>query len=89
MVNGLALRLGRPDQARLITRPGKGMAGAAYSGGGPVAVGLKDAPGPGRGSTVGARGSIEFTTGVLSSAMLGGIVVGLGIFYIWTRGHQA
>lgn len=84
MQNTLALRLGRADQAR---SRGRGMSGASYGDGAP-AVGLKDAPGPGKGNTIGARGSIEFTTGALSATMLAGIVVGLGAFYIWTRGHQ-
>lgn len=85
MQNTLAIRLGRADQARST---GRGMSGAAYGGSKVAAVGLKDAPGPGKGQTIGARGSVEFTTGALSATMLAGLVIGLGAFYIWTRGHQ-
>lgn len=86
--NSVAMRINRPDLARSVKPKGKGMAGASY-GGQVAAVGLKDAPGPGTGQTIGARGSIEFTTGALSATMLAGIVIGLGAFYFWTRGHQS
>lgn len=36
-----------------------------------------------------ATGSFSLDTGTLSSAMLGGIVIGLFAWYVWTRSAQA
>lgn len=48
-------------------------------------------PEPGRGNTaaIGASGRLELSTGTISVGMLAAIVVGLGLFYVWTRGGQA
>lgn len=43
----------------------------------------------------GANAALGFTAeaglgvGKLSAGMLGGVVIGIGLFYIWTRSHQA
>lgn len=46
------------------------------------------APVAGPGLDLSGGMSAELLTGKLSAGFIGGIVIGLGAFYIWTRHHQ-
>lgn len=74
----LAQRMGRSELAR-----GRGEAAVRYA---PNAAGIA----AGRGQPLASvRTGFEATTGVVSMGLLMGIAVGIALFYIWTRGHQA
>lgn len=93
---GLARAMGRGDLARPQVRTTGTGVGAAYFGKGSTstgpheqangtAVGLSQSANLGQ--TLKEAVNVNVSTGVSSTALIGGLVLVLVAFHIWTRGH--
>lgn len=79
----VAALLGRPDLASNFNVATVTPAGTSYSQGGR----MQPAVGPAASYSAGVSGDVSL--GQTSLGIVAAMIVGLGLFYVWTRGRQA
>lgn len=86
----IAASLGRGDKARAGGLEGRGSTRVESTGQGRIWGRGATAAGLSAEAKLGSVGAnLKLDTGTISTMMLGGIVIGIFAFYIWTRSAQA